>query len=308
MSPEELRAFRESLGLSRREFAPKLFISEPTLERWERGQGGPREPHVQMLRRMREHVKSGQSLAYFRYDSGAEPADGPPDDRQTISGTLKALGALPCGERGSRDGRTWTLLFSPDWPAREAARVSLAVMSSFLPQRPTIDFMLSVECDLSPLDGIHRNINTICADHGMAWQPTGRWENPSGLALYHRIFNTACDSETVQHVYGNLRSCWGRICKDVLSREDPGQSPRGTRKTLTAARSGKAEANERPADTGVDRRHDERRLSVPGRRAWRPRDRDQRQCHSQQAAALLCRRPFRLLRRSARERVGAGAR
>jgi len=28
MLPKELRAFRESLGLSRREFAPKLLISE----------------------------------------------------------------------------------------------------------------------------------------------------------------------------------------------------------------------------------------------------------------------------------------
>jgi len=93
---KELRAFRESRGRSRRKFAPKLFISEPTLERWERGQGGPREVYLLILKRMREHLGAGHSIACFQYDAGVEAyeADVQHDEEEMIVETLRGPGAL----------------------------------------------------------------------------------------------------------------------------------------------------------------------------------------------------------------------
>ena len=91
MSPEELRAFRENIGLSRREFAPKLFISEPTLERWERGQGDIGKVQLRILRKMREHLGAGHALSYFEYDADAElPDEALHDERQAIIDILKS--------------------------------------------------------------------------------------------------------------------------------------------------------------------------------------------------------------------------
>jgi len=230
VSPEELRAFRQSLGLSRREFAPKLFISEPTLERWERGQGGPREIHLQVLRRMREHVSTGQSVTYFHYDSSEEPAEAPPDDRQTITEALKAAGALPYGEDESEDGATWTLRFSPDWPAGSAMRIALTVEGSLRPQRPSIDFALVVESGSFHADKAAEELTEACVAHRMAWEPLGGRERPRGLVLYQRIFSTACNPETIQHVLRNMRSCWKRVIQYLRRKKRSPRSSRGKRK------------------------------------------------------------------------------
>ena len=235
MSPEELRAFRESLGLSRREFAPKLFISEPTLERWERGQGCPREIHLHILRRMREHLSAGQSITYFQYDSSEEPAEAPPDDRRTVAEALKAAGALLCGKDESEDGATWTLRFSPDWATGSALRVSLTVEGSLRPQRPAIDFALNVKSGSLNVEGVAKELTEVCLGHGMAWGPLGGWERPRGLVLRQRIFNTACSPETVQHVFGNMRSCWDRLRERVLPDRTSRRPSRRRRAALSGA-------------------------------------------------------------------------
>ncbi|MFO7958002.1 MAG: hypothetical protein R6X33_12990 [Candidatus Brocadiia bacterium] len=115
MTPEELWAFREGLGMSRREFAPKRFISEPTLERWERGQGGPREVPLHILRRMREHIAGGRSMAYFEYDAGASPP--PPgllhDERQLIIEALRGVGIVPLEDGSAQEGVDWSMRFAP---------------------------------------------------------------------------------------------------------------------------------------------------------------------------------------------------
>jgi len=229
VSPEELRAFRESFGLSRREFAPKLFISEPTLERWERGQGGPRDIHLQVLRRMREHVRTGQSVAYFQYDSAEEPTKAPPDDRRTITEALKAAGALLCGEDASKDGATWALRFSPDWPTAPAKRILLNVEGALRPQRPSIDFALIAEgCHLAEED-VSTGLRKACLTHRIAWEPLGGRKRPRGVIFYQRIFNTACNAETVLHVLRNLHSCWERAKRHLGKSEGGGLSPRRKR-------------------------------------------------------------------------------
>jgi transcriptional regulator with XRE-family HTH domain len=229
VSPEELRAFRESLELSRREFAPKLFISEPTLERWERGQGGPREIHLQILRRMREHLSSGHSISYFQYDSSGEPTEPPPDDRRTITEALKATGALLCGKGKSKDGSTWTLSFRPDWPAASAVRISLTVEGSFRPQRPSIDFTLNIESDSLNVGDVTMELTEACLAHGMAWGPLGRWKRPAGLVLCQRIFSPACSPVIVQHLLGNMRSCWESVKKSLHRKKPSPRSSRGKR-------------------------------------------------------------------------------
>lgn len=223
MTAQELRAFRESLGLSRRVFAPKLYISEPTLERWEHGKGGPRKIHLHILRRMREELSAGRSLACFRYDSSLEPGEAPPDNRRTITGALGAVGALPCGEDVSEDGATWTLRFSPHWSS-EGARITLVCKGSFRHQRPPIDFVLEIEDGSLDVEGAAKELSKVCLAHGVAWGPLGGWKRPRGLVLCQRIFSTACSPETVQHVLGNMRSCWERLRKSVLPAGERGDA------------------------------------------------------------------------------------
>jgi len=230
---QELRAFREGLGLSRREFAPKLFISEPTLERWERGQGGPREIHLQILRRMREHLGAGQSIAYFQYDA-AEDAVNPSQDRKRIvTEALRSAGALLRKEEDSEDGSAWVLCFGLAWAPRESTELSLTCEGSYRPERPSIDFSLNVICDPKKLGDIAEELTDVCFTHRMACRQLAGGGNGAVLALGQRVFNTGFNSDTVRHVLRNYRSCWERV-RECLRAGTPAQRPSRRRRTKRA--------------------------------------------------------------------------
>ena len=219
MSPKELRAFRERLGLSRREFAPKLFISEPTLERWERGQGGPGKVHLQILRRMREHLSAGHSLAYFEYDAGAEAraAETRNDERRMIVETLEGLGALVLDEKESRDGADWSVSFGMGWAVSEPSEVSLRCEGSHRPERPAIDFALEIETGSGDVTATSEAVESVCRDHSVFGEVGDNRKGGMTITLRHRLFTTGCNPRTVAHVAGNFRSCWQRL-KDTIER------------------------------------------------------------------------------------------
>jgi transcriptional regulator with XRE-family HTH domain len=221
MSPKELRAFREGLGLSRREFAPKLFISEPTLERWERGQGGPREVHLRILRRMREHLGAGHSLSYFNYDAGAEvPAELLHEERQLIIDTLKSQAVVLLAEQGPDDGGDWSLRFGLGWAAGEPIELSLVCEGSDAPTRPTIDFTLRATAKSANASEAAATLQEACFNHGISCKLTDRGRRAT-VELRQRLFNTGCNPETVKHVLGNYQSCWNRLRKALLRAERP---------------------------------------------------------------------------------------
>ena len=213
MSPRELRAFRESLGLSRREFAPKLFISEPTLERWERGQGGPREVHLQILRRMRDHTGAGHSLTYFQYDATASAIELPQEDKQVITETLRSLSVVLLEEQSSDDGGDWALRFGLGWAMDEAVDLLLICEGSDRPERPIIDFTLEISADWEDTPQVNGLIQETCNVHKLFWKWVKQRAKPSTLALCQRVFSTGCNPETVKHVLGNFRSCWEKLEK-----------------------------------------------------------------------------------------------
>ena len=233
MSPQELRAFRESLGLSRREFAPRLFISEPTLERWERGQGGPREIHLRILRRMRKRLRAGNATAYFQYDAAGDVVNPSQECRQIVIEALKAAGAVLCEEKDSADGSTWLLRFSLDWAPGESIGASLTCEGSYKFERPSIDFALEVVCDSASVQSAAEELTEACLTHGIAWGPLRDVKRRSGLVLRQRTFNSACDAETIQHVLGNLRSCWDRMNERLRAGGPPQRSSRKNRKKMS---------------------------------------------------------------------------
>jgi transcriptional regulator with XRE-family HTH domain len=213
MSPKELRAFRESLGLSRREFAPKLFISEPTLERWERGQGSPRDVHLQILRRMREHLGAGHSIAYFQYDASsvAGAAVIQQKEKQTIVETLRGMGAFLLTEEEVSDGKDWCLSFSPGWDVGEPTQLTLLCEGSERPERPVIDFTVEITAKGEYAQMPSDKLQEICFHHGISWRMTSQRKGRLRIALRQRIFTTACNPETLRHVLGNFYSCWQRM-------------------------------------------------------------------------------------------------
>ena len=219
MSPKELRAFRESIGMSRREFAPKVFISEPTLVRWERGQGGPREVHLLILRRMREHLGAGHSLAYFQYDADADvPAELLHDDRQLIIDTLKSRAVVLLEEHGPDDGGDWLLRFSLGWAAGEPIDLVLLCEGSERPSRPIIDFSLEITADWG--DGRHGTevVARVCRAHRVAWGMTVGSKGRCTATIFYRLFSVCCNPEAVKHVLGNYQSCWSRLKKEWFRR------------------------------------------------------------------------------------------
>ena len=221
MSPKELRAFRESIGLSRREFAPKLFVSEPTLERWERGQGGPREVHLRILRRMREHLGAGHSLTYFNYDAGAEvPAELLHEERQLIIDTLKSQAVVLLAEQGPDGQGDWSLRFGLGWAAGEPIDLSLICEGSDAPTRPVIDFTLKATAGSIDISEVAIMLQEACFNHGVSWKTTDKGKRTT-IEFRQRLFSTGCNPETVKHVLGNYQSCWTRLKKALLRAEQP---------------------------------------------------------------------------------------
>ncbi|MBM4035093.1 MAG: helix-turn-helix domain-containing protein [Planctomycetes bacterium] len=218
MSPDELRAFRVSLGMSRREFARQLFISEPTLERWERGQGGPREIHLHVLDRMREHLGAGRPTAYFRYDAGPglPAAERLRDEERLVVETLRGMGITPREEQRSQDGLDWLVRFSLGWKEGEGDALALVCRGSDRPERPAIDFALEVRD--APLDGdrVGQELLEIFTNHCLLWKLAPRSSGPWAIELRHRLFKTGCNPETIRHVIGNFFSCWHRLCQTTI--------------------------------------------------------------------------------------------
>ena len=217
MFPKELRAFREALGMTRREFAPKLFISEPTLERWERGHGGPREIHLQVLRRMREYLRAGHSATYFQYDAGADKSvvDLLNDEKQQILEALKTMAIVLLDEKNSRDGNEWLLRFGLGWAIDEPIDLVLLCEGSDRPERPIIDFALEITADRNRAAGCLDAFREPCLSHGIALGLVRRGKDRSTLTLRYRMFTTGCNADTIKHVLGNYQSCWNKI-KDVI--------------------------------------------------------------------------------------------
>ena len=219
MTPKELRAFRESLGLSRREFAPKVFISEPTLERWERGQGGPREIHLHILRRMRDHLGAGHSISYFQYDADATVpiSDLPHDEKQTIIETLRGMAAVVLEETEGQNDRDWSVRFGLGWAVGEPIDVALRCEGSERPERPTIDFSLEITAEGQDVDDVFGRLQPICFRHGLSWNVESEEHDRLTVALRQRIFTTGCNPETIRHVIGNYHSCWQLVKAALVS-------------------------------------------------------------------------------------------
>jgi transcriptional regulator with XRE-family HTH domain len=213
MSPKELRAFRESLGLTRHEFAPKLFISDPTLERWERGQGGPREVHLQILRRMREHLSAGHSIAYFHYDAGIEQRakEVRHETKEMIVETLRGLGALVIAEGESDDNQDWSVTFGLGWAVGSPIDVTLRCDGSERSERPCIDFAFEVTARCDDVPGLSAQVNRIGFNHCLWAGAESRDDGRAVITMRGRLFKPVCNAEAVTHLAGNFRSCWERL-------------------------------------------------------------------------------------------------
>ena len=223
MSPKELRAFREGLGLSRREFAPKLFISEPTLERWERGQGSPRGIHVHILRCMQEHLSTGRSLAYFQYDAAARlaAAEQFQEERQIIIDTLGGMAIGLLEEKSSKDGDDWLLRFGLPWAAGEPIDLVLSCEGSQRPSRPILDFSLEITADWGDARHAAELVAGVCRDHRVGWGVTAGSRGRCTATIFYRLFSVCCNPEAVKHLLGNYQSCWNRLKKALLRAKQP---------------------------------------------------------------------------------------
>ena len=219
MSPKELRLFREKLGLSRREFGAKLFVSEPTIERWERGQGGPSRVHLQILKRMREHLGAGHSIAYFQYDAGEEAQKLllPHAEKQMIVEILQYLGALLMAEKHSKDEKDWLLSFALGWAAGENLQMLMHVEGSERLERPMIDFTFETVVPCGDSEALASHLNHVCRNHSLYGAATPEENGRVLITLRHRLFTTGCNPETIKHVIGSLQSCWQRLKERAAS-------------------------------------------------------------------------------------------
>jgi len=211
MSPHELRAFRESLGLSRRELAGELFISEPTLVRWEKGQGGPRDFHLRILREIKERAHAARSLAEFDYEASPEGELPRQTMKQMIVETLSSIGAGLLEDVRSEDGLSWSLSFSTGWGDQTPASAILTCEGSHRPERPSIDFALTVPLDADLMRSAGSELQRLCIVHRLCFEELAGSEALAGLKVHQRTYDTACNRETILHVVGNFRAYWKRI-------------------------------------------------------------------------------------------------
>ncbi|HBC89315.1 MAG TPA: hypothetical protein DCZ94_20430 [Lentisphaeria bacterium] len=212
MNPAEIRSFRNSLGLSRRDFAPKLYISEPTLERWERGQGAPRELHLRILNRMRESLGSGRPATYFQYDNVSDDIanESPIEDKQLVTETLKSMSIVLLSEEISKDGNDWLLSFSLGWKTVKPLNLLLACEGSKRPTNPVVDFILLITSNNIDSNRVREILPEICFNHGASWILSTKAKGGCQIKLKQRIFKTGINHETIKHVLGNLFSCWNK--------------------------------------------------------------------------------------------------
>jgi len=183
-----------------------LFISEPTLVRWERGEGGPRENHLQILRRLKEESEVDESFTYFDYDGRQDTVRARDVLKQQLIDAMEGMGARRSGEELSQEESTWRLLFRMGWEIEGTLSAVLACEGSYLPQRPCVDFALILTSEAAPPAQIIDTIREIFIDHRLLCL-----DSRSGMTVHHRLFDTACNKETILHVVRNFRSCWERI-------------------------------------------------------------------------------------------------
>lgn len=208
--PVDLRALREGLGESRREFAPKLMISEATLERWERGQGGPRIQHMGVLKRLQAKLHAAHAATYFRYDGAAEELPGEDlNEREVIIRALAPVGYKKLEEQVLSD-QSWKLAFSVPWLSRDEGSALLICTGAERAQWPLVDFTLQFpETNATALSTEQA---TACYNHGLATDMLPGAHGGNRLCVRLRVFCTVLDDETIMHVHGNLQSWWNRFC------------------------------------------------------------------------------------------------
>lgn len=211
MSPTELRAFRESLHLSRREFAPKLFISKPTLERWERGQGEPRGVHKRILQHMQERTGAGCKGSSYNYDAG-ESLTADDSIRHLIIETLKGLGVVLLEDSRMRGRYKWSLRFRVGRTTMGGmAAPEIVCEGSDHPLWPAVDFTLVLAVDPARVSKLSEAISSVCYRHGVSWMLAARGRRRSLLNLRQRLFIAGCNPKTIKNAIGNFQSCRQRL-------------------------------------------------------------------------------------------------
>ena len=56
MKPSEIREFRERLGMSQRDFAKALGVTQPAVIDWEKGRSDPPDSTKELMMRWRENI------------------------------------------------------------------------------------------------------------------------------------------------------------------------------------------------------------------------------------------------------------
>jgi DNA-binding XRE family transcriptional regulator len=230
MSPTEIRAVREGLGLSRKAFAPKLLVSESTVVRWERGDYEPRDGHLAILRRLQNSLRGVRTAADIRYDVDQQVSAtiGFSEEKRVIVATLKSLGTYLTKEIREKNGSDWILEFGLNWESDSGAALSLVCEGSQDPSRPFVDFEVraSVAMDIRPR--FWEDAKLTAHRHGVSVLPlTGKGRGGrQELSIRARLFTTGFNARTVAHVVGNLRSCWKGLKgfpepKERTRRDDP---------------------------------------------------------------------------------------
>ena len=228
MAPAEIVAIREGLRLTRREFAPKLLISERTLIRWEKGETEPNEAHLTILRRMQQYSREARPGLGVRYDPGTGPSalDGLSKERDVITATLKEMGMRPMSEKWTKDGRNWWLTFDPRWPALSTWEFSLICSGTKDPTWPILSFEVRVTPEKGSLPRVVDEARHAASVHALGFDLVTQRKGQTELSFCYRLFTTGFNADTVKHVAGNLASCCERLHK-ALSHDGKAGPTRG---------------------------------------------------------------------------------
>jgi len=191
--------------------AAELFISEPTLVRWEKGQGAPRDFHLRILCEIKEKAEAARTLAQFDYE--ASPEGNLPREamKQVVVETLSSIGAGLLEDARSGDGLSWSLSFSTGWGDQTPASAVLTCEGSHRPERPSIDFALTVPLHADLMRSARHELQGLCVLHRLCFEELPGADARGGLRVHQRIYDTACNKETILHVVGNFRAYWKRI-------------------------------------------------------------------------------------------------
>ncbi len=197
--------------------------SESTLRQFNRKtaacpvQGGPREPHLHILRRMREHLSAGHSLTYFQYDAtkDASLTEPPNENQRIIIETLQGMAVVLLDEKTKNDGN-WTLRFGLGWTTARDVDLELSCDGSEQPQRPAIDFTLKITLNENDIRQAIESLPDLCYRHGVSWKLSQKTRKRNSIELRQRLFSPGCNPETVKHIFGNYHSYWDQLQKQIM--------------------------------------------------------------------------------------------